>query len=272
MQLSTSSFPEYDNPPVIEVVFGIQFKELKGLKVAHMGTFWEKIGKMEYPKCEEMSPLIHIVETYDQPVSKLPAGTVERVDLPPLPRLFFITKEKNHLIQLQRDRFLQNWRKLREGTEYPRYKKMFPRFLKSWELLNDFIKDLGIGQLEPDQYELTYINHISQGSGWTSLGDIEKVFPDFRCRTGDRSLPEPESVAWRRIYGFPKATGRLHVSMQQGIDKETQKAVLVLNLTARGFSKDNLDGWFNTAHEWIVKGFIDLTGIDVQKSVWKRKT
>lgn len=271
MQPSTPSLPEYDNPPVIEVVFGIQFKELKGLKVAHMGTFWERLGRAEYPECEEMPPLVHIVETYDQPPSELPAGTVEKVNLPPLPRLFFITKEKNHLVQLQRDRFLQNWRKLQEGTEYPRYKKLFPRFLKSWKLLNDFIKDLGIGQLEPDQYELTYINHINKGDGWTDLSNIEKVFPEFQCKVGGCFLTEPEEVAWRRIYRLPKDKGRLRVSMQQATSIKTKKPVLTLNLTARGFGKGALNDWFDIAHEWIVRGFTDLTGHNIQESVWKRR-
>jgi uncharacterized protein (TIGR04255 family) len=270
MQTPASSLPEYENPPLIEVVFGIQFTEIKELKAAHTGAFWEKIGKAEYPECQEMPTLAHIVEEYGQPSSKPPS--IERVDLPPLPRLFFITKEKNNLIQLQRDRFLQNWRKLHHETKYPRFIELFPRFLKSFEIFTNFIGGLGLGSPKPDQYELTYVNHVSQGNSWTSLGDIEKVFPDFRCRISDSFLPEPEDVAWRRTYSLPKATGRLHVSMQRGIDKETQRAVLVLNLTARGFSKNNLEDWFNTAHEWIVRGFTDLTGHDVQETVWKRKT
>lgn len=271
MQSSASSLPEYDTPPVVEVVFGVQFKDLKELKSPHMGAFWEKIGRADFPECEEMSPLVHVVETYDQPVSKSSTVTIEKLDLPPLPRLFFITKEKNNLIQLQRDRFLQNWRKLQEGTEYPRYKQLFPQFLKAWQLFNDFVEELNIGQLEPDQYELTYINHIRKGDGWTDLSDIERVFPEFQCKVGDRFLVEPEQVAWRRIYRLPKDMGRLRVSMQQATVVETKSPVLALNLTARGFAKSGLSAWFDMAHEWIVKGFTDLTGPDIQKSVWKRK-
>jgi uncharacterized protein (TIGR04255 family) len=130
---------------------------------------------------------------------------------------------------------------------------------------------LDLGILEPNQYELTYVNHIRRGEGWVNLSDIENVFPEFQCKTGDRFLPEPENISWRRIYRLPNDSGRLHVSLRFAISRETTDRIMVLDLTARGFIANEIDTWFNMAHEWIVKGFSDLTSPSIQQSVWKRK-
>lgn len=268
MRSSVNPLPEYDNPPVIEVVFGIQYKELDKLKAPHIGLIWEKIGKDDYPECQEVPPLVHVLETYGSTPTP-PRLTIEALKLPPLPRLLFVSSGNNHLVQIQRDRFLQNWRKLSQDVEYPRYSALFPRFVNGLKIFSEAIEDLGIGRLEPNQYELTYVNHLVQGEGWDDLSDIGKVFRGFQCQADDRFLPEPEEVSWRRNYRFPEEKGRLHVSMQQAVSNETQVPLLVLNLTARGFD-DDLASWFEIAHEWIVRGFADLTGPEIQKTIWKR--
>ena len=92
MGTSILPLPEYDNPPLIEVVFGVQFKELEKLKTLHMGAFWEKISKTEYPNFEDKPPLAHVIESYDEPQAKPAEMTIERVNAPPLPRFFFISE------------------------------------------------------------------------------------------------------------------------------------------------------------------------------------
>jgi uncharacterized protein (TIGR04255 family) len=271
MEKALSSLPDYENPPVSEVVFGIQFKELAKLQVPHIGAFWERIGRVEFPECQEMPPLPHIVEDYDKLPHRSAILSIEKFDRPPLPRIFFISKEKNRLIQVQRDRLLQNWRKLEVGAEYPRYDCLFPQFVELWRVFSDFVKGLSVGSLEPDQYELTYVNHIAKGDGWEDWRDIERIFPDIQCKVEGHFLPVPQEITWHRTYGFPNDSGRLHVFMQHALAQEMKQEVLVLNLTARGFSSNDMGGWFDMAHEWIVRGFTDLTGPEIQKSIWKRK-
>ncbi len=271
MEQSPSPLPEYDNPPLIEVVFGAQFRELEGLKAPHIGDFWDKIGRNEYPELKEMPPLAHIVEQYGKPSPKSPGMTVTTATLPPLARIFFVSKEQDRLIQLQKDRLLQNWRKLKKNGEYPRYERLFPQFVKSWDMFRRFVKDRDLGELEPDQYELTYVNHIECGSGWTDEHDIEEVFPWFKCRLDGEFLDVPEEVAWRRTYRLPDETGRLHIEMKKGLRVGERTPVLVLNLTARGFATGDLNDWFDLAHEWIVRSFADLAGPSIQKEVWRKR-
>lgn len=271
MKQPTSQLPDYENPPVSEVVFGIQFNKLKALKAPHTGILWEKLDIKEYPECKEMPTLPHLIEAFNEPPTQSQSVTIETLTHPPLPRLFFINTDKNHLIQIQQDRFLQNWRKLTSDDKYPRFVNLYPKFIKSWELFISFISELSLGEIVPNQYELTYINHIPRGEGWTNLTDIEKIFPEFQCKTGADFLPEPENVSWRRIYRLPDNSGRLYVSMRLGVSRALQERTMILDLTARGFSPGKMKMWFDTAHEWIVRGFTDLTGQSVQQSVWERK-
>lgn len=271
MELSMPPLPEYDNPPLTEVVFGVQFKELEELKTSHVFAFREKIDKAEYPEFEENIPLAHITENYGNLQAKSPGPPFKMLNAPPLPRFFFISADERRLVQLQNDRFLQNWRKRGEDAEYPRYESLYPQFAESWELFRDFVGEQSLGELQPDQYELTYVNHIEQGDGWTNVQDIEEVFPWFKCKLENNLADALEQVAWRRIYKFPDNAGRLHASMQQAITKDKRTPVLVLNLTARGFVESGLKDWFDMAHEQIVRIFTDLTGPSIQKTIWKRK-
>ena len=267
----SSALPDYDNPPVNEVVFGIQFNKLNSIKAPDTGILWEKLGRKEYPECKEMPPLPHLIERFDTPSVQQQTITVEEFSHPPLPRLFFINETQKHLIQVQQDRLLLNWRKRKSGDRYPRYVELYPKFIKSWKLFNSFIDELKLGAVKPDQYELTYVNHIPRGEGWINLSDIEKVFPEFQCRVGDRFLPEPESTSWRKIYRLPSDSGRLYVSLRLAVSRESKDRIMILDLTARGFKANNMNAWFDIAHEWIVRGFADLTSESIQNSIWKKK-
>jgi len=69
--------------------------------------------------------------------------------------------------------------------------------------------------------------------------------------------------------------GRLHVTIQNGMVRDTRQPLLILNLTVRGIGNDKSSEamwpWFDLAREWIVRGFGDLTGEEVQKRIWKKK-
>jgi len=270
MERPESPLPDYDNPPVNEVVFGVQFNKVP-IKTPDTGILWERLGRKAYPECKEMPPLPPVVERFNVPSSQIERPTFEELTHPPLPRLFFINASKNHLIQVQQDRLHQNWRRLKSDDKYPRYATLYPKFVESWKLFSSFVNELNLGPLEPNQYELTYVNHIPRGQGWVNLSDVENVFRDFQCKVRDRFLPEPENLAWRKIYRLPNDSGRLHASLRLAVSRELKDRIMILDLTARGFIPNKMDSWFDTAHEWIVRGFADLTAPSIQNSIWKKK-
>ena len=264
-------FPSYGNPPVIEVVCGILFKPLSALLSPYVGLLWEKY-KDEYPQCSEMAPLDPLIERFDEP----PRMMLEIGDKPPLPRVWFIHEKGTGIIQVQRDRFLHNWRKVKPEDEYPRYHVVKELFRDKLGKFQQFLQENDLGKIEPLQYEMTYVNHIPKGDGWQSLGEIGRVFPDFGFRTGnDRFLPEPATLNWRTAFSLPDKAARMHVVIKQVRMRETGLPLIVLELTVRGIgsdtSPDAMWKWFDLAREWIVRGFADLTGKEVQEKIWRRQ-
>ena len=191
----------------------------------------------------------------------------------PLPRVWFIHKDLHGIIQVQRDRFLHNWKKVKPDDQYPRYghvKQLFEEHLATFET---FLSELGIGTLVPCQYEMTYVNHIPRGQGWDELADLGNVFPDFAWNTREgRFLDVPQGRNLRVNFLVPDRTARLHATIRNA---ELKGDPLVLfELTVRGFSPDSsreaMWRWFDLAREWIVRGFADLTGEEIQRNVWRR--
>jgi uncharacterized protein (TIGR04255 family) len=247
-------------PPVIEVVCGVQFEPLRNLLSIHFGDFWHRV-KHDYPKTEDRPPIDDFQET-DQG-TKMRAELVA-IEMPPHRRVFYIDSSDNFLLQLQPSRFHSNWRKERPEDEYPRFEVAFDRFLKGWNAFLDFAKDSGFGAPRTNQYELTYINHISEGEGEQFPRDIGHYIPLFAWASAQSSafLPPPESAGTHIRFTLPESKGRLHVTIGHGIRKTDQQRIIVLELTARGSAKPDwadMDEWFALGHEWIVRGFTDLT-------------
>ncbi len=265
--------PDYDNPPVIEVVCGIQFEPIPQFRATAFGLFWQRIRE-EYPQTEEKAPLQQKIEKYGA-TARAEEPQVELTATPPLPRMFFINRVPNWLIQLQPDRFLHNWRKVKEEDVYPHYPAIFEKFWSQWAAFQQFCREEGLQQPKVNQLEITYINHVPAGQGWQKLSDWGGVFPDLQWRGRREFLPEPESAAWRASFLLPESRGRLHASVRHAIRAADGCPVLLCELTARGISRSDDEnssrGWFTLGREWIVRGFADLASADVQKTIWRRR-
>ena len=111
----SQNLPEYENPPINEVVCGVLFERLEKLLNPYLGLLWERY-KPEYSECREVAPLVPVIENFDKPPS--PGATY--VDVSPLPRTWFVHPHDNGIIQVQRDRFLHNWRGIRPDNEIER--------------------------------------------------------------------------------------------------------------------------------------------------------
>ena len=266
------NFPDYENPPVIEVVCGLLFKPLRKFLTPHVGLLWEQY-KPEYTECSEVAPLDAEIERFESSSSQM---TLEIANVPPLPRVWFIHQDGNSLIQVQRDRFLHNWRKNSPEDAYPRYHAIKETLRKRFIKFQSFLEEHQLGPIEPLQYEMTYINHIPQGEGWKTLGEIGELFPDFPFQFNkERFLPEPSTVNWRTTFALPEKTARMHVAIRHVRLRSSGLPIILLELSVRGMGEESstigMWDWFDLAREWIVRGFADLTGERVQKEIWKRQ-
>jgi uncharacterized protein (TIGR04255 family) len=262
--------PSYVSPPVVEVVCGILFTELASLQAVQLGSFWDKL-KPDYPQSREVAPLAPVLEAFAEP----PSLQLHFTDVPPLARTWFLTPRESGIVQVQRDRFLHNWKKVDAEDEYPRYSNVIKKYKKRLESFDQFLAETGLGPIEPLQYEMTYVNHIPQGHGWNHLEDAGNVFPDFvRRSNSNRFLPEPDQVNWRTSFPLPGEQGRLHAVIRHVQRPTDNKPMLLFELTARGIPKDRSRDaawtWFDLAHEWIVRGFTDLTDEEIRKNVWRQ--
>lgn len=265
-----SSFPDYDSPPVHEVVMGLAFQPLVSLRIVHFGLIWEKI-RSEFPNIEH-APLLGIEDMFASPSSG--SGWPSML----LPRVWYINQSQDKLFQLQHDRFYVNWRSRTDGNPYPRYPAMIGIYEKQLAVIADVFRQEGVGDIVPVSYELKYVNHILKGVAWETFEDIGKIFPDLAWRSDSkRYLPIPVGGIWTAAFAIPNGMSRLNVRAHPGVRtvKDGKQEVLILELTVNG-TVDSTKSvpareWFDIAHEWIVKGFADLSSMDAQRRLWKRK-
>lgn len=263
------ALPSYESPPVIEVACGVHFEPMSGFTLPFFGAFWQTIRE-QYPTTEEKQPLAPVIEKLgpgdDVGTHILGFNTV------PLPRVFLIDDSKNWVMQMQRDRFLHNWRKTDEESVYPRFPTVSQRFFAAWHRFSEFCTREKVGAIQPLQLELTYINHIPLGQGWGRVCEVGNVVPDVCWRPDHSFLPDPESIGWNASFLLPEQQGRLHVQLRRGLRQKDRKTVLLCELTARGMNLgESIEPWFEMAREWIVRGFTDLTSEHVQKVYWRRE-
>jgi uncharacterized protein (TIGR04255 family) len=256
----------FDRPPVVEVLCGVMFGSLQRLQTAHVGMFWDLIRK-DFPKVQEAPPMPTVIE---RPAA-VPPFQFEMSIGPPLARTWFCTADGHRLVQLQRDRFVYNWRRdSAEDGPYPSYDRVVVEFERSWSKFSQFVAREELGEIEPRQLELAYVNAIPV----SSIPDGHTLFVDHhRDASRGRFLPQPESFDWTTSYPLPEASGRLHMRMYTSRALPTGAPFIRFETIARGINDAAVLGfrsWFNSAHVWIVNGFVDVTTSEMQ-AIWGRR-
>jgi uncharacterized protein (TIGR04255 family) len=262
---------KYDNPPVVEVVCGVMFSGTP-VQTVHIGAYWDRV-RAEFPKVEDAAPLSPVVEEDGQPVALFEWST-----LPPARRAWLYNADGSHLLQIQEDRFLFNWKHTLGANGYPSYKFVFAEFEKHLQAFVNFMRNECGRDLTYRQFEMTYVNHITKENGLTP-GAESALLIDHVVQGGARFLPEVENFNFSKSYRLPNGSGRLHIVAQTASRAPGNERMVRLDLVARGipanFGETN-DGdlarkkWFDVAHEWITHGFADVTSLDIQKNIWKR--
>lgn len=271
------AFPDFENPPVIEVVLGVQFSPLLKLGTPQTGLVWEHF-RTRFPKTQDQTPLDPLFEDFDVRPPRYPAFRVELVNNLPAPRCWFLNEAGTELIQLQRDRFLHNWRKVTGADEYPRYEKIKGSFEKELQSVAGLLENSEIGVIEPNQWEVTYVNHIPIGELLETFGGLEKLLTVWEPNYSDSFLSQAEQAQVLVRYviknNLGNPIGRLHVTAQPAYRTGDDKPIVVLTLTARGRPKEStlesaLQG-LDIGHEWVVRGFTSITTPQAHIA-WRRK-
>jgi uncharacterized protein (TIGR04255 family) len=262
----SSRLPEFDEPPVSEVALAVEFLPLMHWRSAHAGRYWARVGA-DYPQIQEMPPLLSQIERFGDELRQAqfapPHVPMQMLD-PTWVRSWLISSNGTNLIQVQRDRFIVNWRRSGTGEKYPRYQReMRPRFEREWRNFQEFVSEIQLGPIAVQQCEVTYVNYIYRGIAWDSLSEGLSLFSYWSGGGSAGFLSAPESINLSGSFIMPNDIGRLHFTIQRVVVVEDQKEAIQFTLSARGRPETADDHgvlkWMDLGREWIVRGFTDLT-------------
>lgn len=264
--LESPALPSFDNPPVVETVLSAQFEPLTAIHAVHWGLFWHQV-RDRFPKTEEKAAVPQAIESFESLQLRIPRLRFEASDSVPPSRLMFINDAGTEMIQLQTDRFIRNWRKVSDRDKYPRYEQLKPLFENDFAAFKAFLQAESLGAVNVTQCEVTYVNHIVAGDGWTNWTEAAEVF-SFLSKS---DIP-PEDCAF--VARFPladtsgKLIGRLYLDVQPALSPTDGKQMYVMNLTARGLLGSGLE-FFDLGRKSIVEAFARLTTPRMHQ-VWRR--
>ena len=254
-----AAFISFENPPVAEVSFGLFFTPLANFRAAHFGLFWSRVREQ-------------FIETADKPVVADLTPEIQSGEWFPLPRVWLIHSDKQYLLQLQANRFYFNWRRVSPEVPYPTFAKLEPQFIAYVEQFSKFVKDESLGAIDIAGCDLTYVNQIPSGAGWTRYEDIHEIFPDFRWEPRHSPLSPLKGLAWTAR--FETAGIHLKADVKSGTMKADDKQ-LVFQFDLRATSTERLSSinsvrdWMRKANQALVVAFLDLTSEAFQRDVWR---
>ncbi len=261
------SRPDFTNPPVSEVVLAIRFEQLPLLGAPQIGLLWDRY-RDKYPNASTKPPLNIPMESFGLPDGE--SGVrIQLTDESGPVRYWFENKNGTELIQIQNDHFIFNWKKGAINQSYPRYEKVRARFRRHLKTFETFLAEHDLGKIIPTLCEVTYVNELYPGKGWTKPGQAHRVFSTWSRRFSDgfSSQFEFEDINFRfrqRILSEEKTpVGRFYVSLDPRYHLRQGDPMLIFALTARGVplknTKKAVIDFFNLGREITVRSFASMT-------------
>lgn len=244
---------ELKNPPLNELIIGTFFNPpLLDLYTHHVGIFWERI-RDRYPSVEQKDPIGNFyIEVPNE--------------LFPMPRYWFTSEDQTHLVQLQRNGLLLNWR--RRDQKYPSFEPVKAEFDRLFEEFTQFMRSVSAtASLLVSRCELTYINVVDQSDCWTGASDTSKIIPSYR--TLGKGVAEDFSVhESRRV----DSETTMKTTLRTVHKKSSKTPALQFEIRAEGQlkegSKSSADEWFKAAHQLTGTTFRSLTDSRVRARYW----
>ncbi|MBX3373899.1 MAG: TIGR04255 family protein [Phycisphaeraceae bacterium] len=268
------ALPSFRKPPVIETALSVQFRPLKRMSNAHLGLFWSRV-RGAYPKLQDADPIEPQIERFGTDVPRVRFPQLRIAASHPPARLRMSSASGHVMLQLQNGRLVFNWRRLDGENEYPRWTRVEPQFQAALRELTAFADAEELGAIEPNQWEVTYVNHLVRGREWNASSEWQAVLPGVIGSTGAVSVGEFESMGCHAHFALPDNAGRLHVEVTHGFAGPDEDAdeLLIVQLTARGGIDESRDVAAGLAlgREAIVRSFGQMAGERVRTEVWEQE-
>lgn len=251
----------FENPPLDETICSVHFDSIRELQAGHLGLLWQKLGA-EFASTEDhnlLGPISEEEMNYRQ--------------LPPLPRIWFVHKDENELIQMQFNHFAYNWRKRRPDDKYPGYLTFIENFETYLASFQEFLVEQKLGDFTPRAYEIAYINNILENEGWETISDLEKVFPNFISYQGQQTLPSNiMEINYQMVFSLPDDSGQLHLAIRNARRISDNRHLLRVELRAiSNQAYRERRQWFDSAHNVVLDVFSKLVSTKIQETHWGRQ-
>lgn len=264
-----ANLPDFQSPPLNEVVLGVQFAPAQGYQQIRAGEVWE-LYRAEFPLVEEQPPLPPTFETFGLPfqVNPFNFGFITGATHD---RFWFVSQNKDEIIQFQQDRLLHNWRKVgNSNNSYPRFEKIVASFEAELRRLEKYFDGLSAQNIKCNQAEISYTNHIQlDREGTPSKAGDWLRFLNF----GEGEPDDITVVARRTLRGSAGAPyGRIICEVNTALNPKGER-MLVLALTVRGAPSDPsissaLD-FLTRGRDVIIDEFTSIT-TDSAHELWGR--
>lgn len=255
----------FDNPPVSEVVLGLQFEPIPALRAPLIAS-WEPL-RSKFPVWQERAVLRLVQEWFGVRPPPVNLFDVRIGDEPPPLRTWLVTKDETALLQIQESAFLRNWRRRGENG-YPRYSHLREEFVSDCSTFFGLVGTAGLGVPEVTQCEVTYVNKIDlDGIA------VEEVMHAWRGGASDDFLPPDDAAQLAMRYtiaGDAGPVGRLHVVGTVDRDKNELRLALTARGAPTGPTLDEAVAWLDLGRKWVVSGFCSVTTESAKQNLWRR--
>jgi uncharacterized protein (TIGR04255 family) len=251
-----TSHRQLSNPPIIEFVLGMQFDQLSKLKAAHYGLIWERLGG-EWVTAEDAPPIPDQFETFDRPRWEVQRGLGVHFETLMFPsRLQLTNRDQTKMLQLQNTRLHLNWKKTE--TQKPSFSNFFGQFVDTYHKVSGAINDLKLGEIQPNQWEVTYVDAFPRETFWRTPADWNDILPglfgNMFSSTLENTVLEHRAAEWS--FELKPRFGRLHVQATSGKSPANEDA-LIVTWTARGPARsfNEIDAGLQRGHDAAVEAF-----------------
>lgn len=255
--------PSFRDPPLEEVALAVQLQP-NAVDLLGMAEFASAV-RHDFPQRQDQIGRPPIMETFEVPIGA-PPFQFELLQGAPPQRLWLLSDDHTGLLQVQQDIIVYNWRRSPEGEPvgdpYPRYSRLRDEFSERYLQFERIASDHG-QDLRPNWCEVTYINHIGGEAG---RPEMRELLRGIEPSPAGAFLPPIEDGLLNLRYTIPgdeAPRGRLTVSVAPAVRRADLAPIWVMTLTARTLAADeSQDAAFealDVGHEWVVKGFAELT-------------
>jgi len=257
-----SKLPHFAREPLVETALGVQFRPLDGFRAAHLGAFWARLGKDQWPKLSEALAIGQTTESLVDDASWASSLSGLRFSQAPEFRFQARSADDQRMFQLENGWLVYNWRRQPSAT-YPRYDQTRAQFDALFHALRRFLSDEGLGTPEPNLWELAYINQIPRGEAWSQPADIASLFPNLLAPRAPTAAGALQSIGVRSSFALPEKRGRLRLTLDHA-RRNTAPAeeIVQLMLVARGEIKEGaleeLNRGLDLAHRTINSTFLEV--------------